>query len=210
MITLEFMETLNMETHPGVLCPCDVLKVRWSLLHFITAVVRQAQFFYCLFFSLCFTMLIYNFVSLYISFISSSRPFSFVGFCLLGWLFFFSFNAFLFWKIHQNQNEAHTGVIDFITISVIITDWWCQGSQLNLLHSVCIYKMDLVASQEFHSSWDARRKGTLWVTRVTSHHSNHLPVFLSFARKDCSSSGSHCIKSSLFFHKPHGGRSKDS
>ncbi|XP_052648308.1 mannan-binding lectin serine protease 2-like [Harpia harpyja] len=28
LITLEFMETFNVETYPGVLCPCDVLKVK--------------------------------------------------------------------------------------------------------------------------------------------------------------------------------------
>ncbi|KAM6191631.1 LOW QUALITY PROTEIN: mannan-binding lectin serine protease 2 [Sarcoramphus papa] len=28
LIMMEFMETFNVETHPGVLCPCDVLKVK--------------------------------------------------------------------------------------------------------------------------------------------------------------------------------------
>lgn len=132
LIMLEFMETFNVETYPGVLCPCDILKVMWGLLYFITVFVRQAPFFYC-FFSMCFSMLIYSFVSLYLSsFISSSHPFSF--------LFFFSFFQHLPLLGDSPKPSTHMcdDLIDFMTTSTLITDRRCQESQLNLLHSVCL------------------------------------------------------------------------
>lgn len=202
--------------HPRSAVPHDVLKIRWGLAHFIPAFVRQAQSLYCIF-CLGFTMLIYRFVSLYLSSFISSCPFSqFVcGFCLVGFMWFcfgVFFSSSLFPAVRQNQRQAHVCVMTWFPHSLCpyrrpVTP---GESGKSFPFGLLVYKTDpVIAFREFCSALGAWRKGARELPERWAI-TDHLPGVLTSARKDRSSSGTHCINISSFFLKPYGGRRKDS
>lgn len=120
------------------------------------------------------------------------------------------FSSFLFPAIHQNQRQAHICVMTWFHHSLCpyrrpVTP---GESGKSFPFGLLVYKTDpVIAFRESCSASGAWRKGARELPERWAI-TDHLPGVLTFARKDHSSSGTHCISISSFFLKPYWGRTK--